>query len=249
MDLREFRGVNKNRHPWETSRVYAVRSILKGSLSASQKVLDLGCGDGFLGRMLFSGTGIKDVVAVDPNLTEKQIDEFTGNGAGISYRRSLPPDTEKFDLILMLDVLEHIENDIGFLRDTVEKRLRNNGRVLITVPAFNCLLSSHDRFLGHYRRYGKSEILKVAVDAGLQSVASGYLYTSLLVPRLASIFAEKLSKKSGTTEGIGSWKGSRAITLAVEMFLRADNRITLFLNKLGVRLPGLTAWVLCEKRL
>lgn len=247
MDLRELNERNKRRHPWETSRVTALKSILKETLKEGLKVLDVGCGDGFVARELFRGTGVRDITGVDINLTEAQVNEFSGLGDGIRYLNALPPEKERYSLILLLDVIEHTPDDLAFLSDLVGKRLSPGGRVMITAPAFNSLMSSHDRFLGHRRRYSLGGIKALAAGAGLEVVSSGYLFTTLLPLRLLSSAAEKILKKRTHAEGVGGWSRSGVLTRLVETVLRADNGISLWLNRLGVVIPGLTGWALCEK--
>ncbi len=53
----------------------------------------------------------------------------------------------------MLDVIEHVEDDVGFVRDVVDGSLAPGGWVLVSVPAYQSLFSSHDRALKHFRRY------------------------------------------------------------------------------------------------
>lgn len=61
---------------------------------------------------------------------------------------------EKFDTILYMDVIEHIENDIKELDQAISK-LNKNGKLVIIVPAFSILFSDFDKSVGHFRRYTK----------------------------------------------------------------------------------------------
>lgn len=64
---------------------------------------------------------------------------------------------KKFDLIVMFDVLEHIQDDFQTLQ-VLRKQLKSGGKILITVPAFQFLWSSHDIFVHHKRRYNQSDL-------------------------------------------------------------------------------------------
>lgn len=247
MDLREATGSESRRHPWELSRLGALKRILRGSMKDGHRVLDLGCGDGFISRELFSGTNAS-VSAVDSNFTKRHLAELSARDGNITYARSLKGD-ERFDLVLLLDVIEHVDKDLAFLRKVVKDRLAEDGRVLMTVPAFNSFFSSHDRFLGHRRRYSLKEFTALSEKAGLKVLSSGYLFSSLLLPRALAAAAEKaLGKRSRPAAGVGNWRLGAAATAAVKAALDADNAVCLALSSIGVRLPGLTAWVLCERQ-
>lgn len=235
------------RHPWETSRVRAVRSILKDSLKAGSKALDIGCGDGFVSRELFKGAAIKSVTAVDINLTKDAIKELSKRGQGITYLNKLPKEKGCYGLVLLLDVIEHVEGDSAFLKE-VRAYLDKGGRILVTAPAFNSLFSAHDRFLHHVRRYSLKELKSLAESSDLKCVSSGYLFTSLLLPRFVSVIIERLFKKAGVARGAGDWRAGQGAAKITDLILRTDNNISLAVNRIGLKLPGLTAWVLCERR-
>lgn len=244
MDLKELRDIDGGRHPWETARLKAVKEIIAPCLFEGMRLLDLGCGDGFATRGILSGLKRKDITAVDVNLTDVQIGSLGSLSEGIRYQRGLPEEGS-FDMILLLDVLEHVEDDRDFLALLVEKYLRKGGKVMITVPAFQTLFGGHDRFLGHFRRYRLSGLEALAKESGLKALSSGYLFFSLLLPKL--IFY-KLFRSDKANEGIGGWAGGKAITKAVECVLKMDNSFLLSAGRIGLKIPGLTGWVLCEKR-
>jgi SAM-dependent methyltransferase len=249
MDLKEAKGFDgSNRHPWELARVDALSRILRGPLKDGLRVRDLGCGAGFVARELFNGLEVP-VTAVDSNFTASDIAALSRQSGNITYSKALEGEG-RFDLVLLLDMIEHVDDDFVFLLGLVEKRLAAGGRVLITAPAFNSFFSSHDRFLGHRRRYSLGELSALTTRAGLKAISSGYLFSSLLLPRALSVMAEKaFGTGRATPEGVGSWRGGHALTMFLKTALSVDNSISMALNRaLGVRLPGLTGWVLCEKQ-
>jgi SAM-dependent methyltransferase len=249
MDLKEAKGLDSgNRHPWELARVDALRSILSGTLKDGLRVLDLGCGDGFVSRELFNGQEVS-VTAVDSNFTAPDIAALSRQSRNITYLKALEGEG-RFDLVLLLDVIEHINDDLGFLLSLVSTRLAPAGRVLITAPAFNALFSGHDRFLGHRRRYSLGELCALTRSASLKAVSSGYLFSSLLLPRAVSVMAERaFGTGRAKAEGVGNWRGGDALTRFFKTALSVDNSLSIALNRaFGIRLPGLTGWVLCEKQ-
>jgi SAM-dependent methyltransferase len=81
----------------------------------------------------------------------------------------------------LFDVLEHIEDDIGFLRN-LGSLLRTGGRVYLTVPAFNLLWSDEDVEAGHYRRYTAASLSKCLASAGFRVEYTTYFFSLLPIP-------------------------------------------------------------------
>ncbi len=74
---------------------------------------------------------------------------------------------KKFDLITLIDVLEHLDDDIGIL-GTLRSALKEEGHILVTVPAHPFLWSSHDLSHHHKRRYKLNELIWKLNAAGLK---------------------------------------------------------------------------------
>lgn len=244
MDLKEMSAGQPGRHPWETARAAAVARLLEPYLHQGVSVLDLGCGDGFLSRTVFKEVAGSRVTAVDPNLSPEQLAMLREEGDGIAYQTELPPEGSRFELTLLLDVLEHVPEYRAFLAQVVARHAENGGRVLVTVPAYPALYSGHDFSLGHYRRYRLQELKRHLASAGLATVASGHLFGSLLFPKYLLF---KVIDRARGSEGVGCWRGGRTLTALLENWLRLENSLMILLARRGVRLPGLTAWALCEK--
>ncbi len=108
------------------------------------------------------------------------------------FDRQLPD----VDLYCMFDVLEHIEDDRGFL-----KRLIAHGapghRLLLTVPACQFLYGPHDELLHHYRRYSMAHLKDVLRAAGYQPVAENHFVFLLFPAAVAARFADKLKARLG----------------------------------------------------
>ncbi len=103
---------------------------------------------------------------------------------------------ESFDLVAMLDVLEHIDDDVGGLR-ALGRTLKRDGQVLITVPAFPLLWSRHDERHHHKRRYRKRGLIAAAEAAGLEVVSVSY-FNTLLFPGAAAVrLARGLLRRPG----------------------------------------------------
>jgi len=83
----------------------------------------------------------------------------------------------------LFDVLEHIEDDTGFLRD-IFSYLRPGGRLYLTVPAYGWLWSAEDVHAGHFRRYTRRLLSDRLRDAGFEVTFSSYLFSFLVPPIL-----------------------------------------------------------------
>jgi 2-polyprenyl-3-methyl-5-hydroxy-6-metoxy-1,4-benzoquinol methylase len=254
MDLVEFRGEPRARHPWETSRVDAIDRIIRRAGLPGQRVLDVGCGDGYLVRELCRRLGIEEAVAVDIHLPQEMADGAAAGrapaGSRIRYVRTLDALDYRANLILLLDVLEHVEEPERILEDLKRERLSRGGLILITVPAFQCLFTSHDVALKHLRRYSRRRLLEDVTSAGLEVVDTGYLFSSLLVPRALTALKERLRSRAGAdtaaSYGVGEWSSPELVTRAVHTALSLDNRLCLAARGLGVTLPGLSLWMTCK---
>ncbi len=132
------------------------------------RVLEVGCGTGTYTELLADWS--EEVVAVDldPNFAETARRRFAGRPKvrvleGDARRL---PDLGKFDTIVMLDVLEHIEDDVGMLTQLGD-RLADGGWLVLKVPALPALYGTLDAAIGHCRRYGRRELAETARRAGL----------------------------------------------------------------------------------
>lgn len=140
--------------------VTLVLSKVKGD-----RVLDIGCGSGFLlGELAKQG---KTVSGVEPNheLVTLLRERYPAIPVVEVTVEALEQVSGTFDTITILDVLEHVEDDAAALR-TMYRRLVPGGRLVLVVPAHQSLYGKRDRAMGHYRRYDKNELLSKIRGAG-----------------------------------------------------------------------------------
>lgn len=224
----------------------AIEQILRELGAQRPRVLDVGCGDGYLLGTLHQRLGFSQALAQDIHLDDGLIREL--RRPGIDFVRSLSGVEYRADLILLLDVLEHLEHPGELLRELTTERLLPGGRLVITVPAFQQLFTQHDRTLKHFRRYSRAELVQEIESAGLQVLKSGYLFASLLMPRLTVALAERLKSadQGASSPGVGDWKGGERATRFLHRALTWDNRLCLAAQRHGVTVPGLTVWLTCK---
>ncbi|HEV8246818.1 MAG TPA: class I SAM-dependent methyltransferase [Polyangiaceae bacterium] len=247
MDLVELPESARERHPWERSRARAIERIVRSSaLTKVGTILDYGCGDAYTGRALLERLHAEHLVGLDVNLSEAQRDAFAGGDSRVLLASDATALGERrFDLVLLCDVIEHVEDD-GVLLRMAREYLNPGGRVVVTVPAFQSLFTEHDRTLKHFRRYSLSELERSVARAGLTVESSGYLFASLLPARAAGKLLELARGARNGGEGLGGWRGGKALSKLLGAALFADNSLLLSLSELGIKMPGLSAWALCR---
>jgi SAM-dependent methyltransferase len=248
MDLKE-RGFGSRRHPWEIARTKALKKILRLFLDdpGHKKLLDIGCGDAFVLKDLQDHFSFKQAEGVDVNLTRNEIQQFSCERPDVQLQNSYN-NLSQYDVVLMLDVLEHIQNDKNFLQETTDRYLLDNGILLVTVPAFQFLFSMHDCFLGHYRRYTRYELITLIQD-NLKILAGGYLFSTLLPVRLVTCLCERLFQcDNKQIKGAGHWNKGYVISNLATYFLTLENFVLIALSKRNIYIPGLSVWILCRKQ-
>jgi hypothetical protein len=124
--------------------------------------------------MVLRRTAARSATCVDPGYAAEWSE--TELGKPIAFRRSGP--VEDADLVLLMDVIEHVDDDVGLVRMYAESALPGT-RFVVSVPAFSWLWSPHDEFLEHRRRYTLTEALRVLSHAGLSPVAGFYFFAAL----------------------------------------------------------------------
>ena len=240
MDLIE-RGAGGARHPWEVQRFEAYRRVLAdhGALSA-RRVLDVGAGDGWFSEMLVGALPPDaEVVCWDINYDDNDLEP---QGSGLVRTREQP--SPGFDLILALDVLEHVSDPERFVGDILAPLAEPGTPVLVAVPAHQRLFGAHDVALGHFRRYGRRELLS-QLEPWVGVIEHGSLFTSLLLPRAVTVLGERargVDAAGGDDHGVGGWNGGRVSTAVVNAALRTDARVGRALTRRGVPVPGLSSW-------
>jgi len=185
---------------------------------------------------------------VDINLSAEQLSSFIKRENVHLYNNY--DNLKDYDLILLCDILEHVKDDNTFLTDIVKHYLVPGGYILITVPAFQFLSSSHDDFLGHFRRYNLMELNKLIEKLAIHKISGGYLFFSLLPFRFFRLFLERyFPGKIKMSKGVGRWNGSEFVSQYIESILIMDAYFSLALTYFKIKLPGLSAWILCQKQL
>lgn len=240
MDLKEedILGDKIYSHWYYIAKGKAMREFL-GDLKVDE-VLDVGAGSGIFSRQLLDHNMVNRAVCVDPNYEfEKQEDQ---NGKPINFVKSIDSTTQ--NLVLMMDVLEHVPDDVALLKEYADT-MPVGGKVLITVPAFQFMWSGHDVFLEHYRRYTIEMMESTIKGAGLTPTKSRYFFGSLFPVVAAIRLTKKVLFEKGKLEGKSELKLYPDWLNQSLIGVHDLERISLFkFNKLF----GLSVFCLCEKK-
>lgn len=154
------------------------------------RILDVGCGDGvhFAALAKFGDVeGIEaDASTLDPAGPWRQQIHVTPFQAPLPIRGP-------FDLILFLDVIEHLDDPVAALT-LARSLLAPGGAVLVTVPALPWLWTSHDDLNHHRRRYTRSRLATDFAAAGLEIERMRYLFHSLIPAKLVVRLLERVRR-------------------------------------------------------
>jgi SAM-dependent methyltransferase len=186
MEDRELRALlEADEHHWW----YRGRRLIIGAeldrlpLRAGARVLDAGCGSGRTLQDLraygeVSGIELSELAAA--HARERDLGEVR-----VGRVESLPWEDATFDLVTCLDVLEHTQDDRLALRE-LRRVTKRGGWLVLTVPAYPRLWSTHDVVNHHYRRYTRRTLRRAVTDAAWR-VDRLTSFNSLLLPAAAAV--------------------------------------------------------------
>ena len=158
---------------------HRVRFRLVGQLAArlqTHTVLDVGAGSGLLGDWLgqHSPSCTYRFEEASPVLDAALAQRF-----GADHRSPTEAPIDAHTLVTLLDVAEHVPDDTALLRSLFD-RMAPGAHLVITVPALAWAFTSWDTNLGHYRRYSKRDIRRLATAAGFATSSCSYIFPELL---------------------------------------------------------------------
>lgn len=194
--LEKIAEVEEN-HWWYVARGKLVESLIS-SLPRNIKILDVGAGTG-INFPIFSKLG--DVVGLEPWDKAREIAKNKGFTNIVNGRaEKIPFPNGSFDLLVALDVLEHLPDDVKALKE-FHRVLKRKGCLVVTVPAFSFLWSEHDNLNKHFRRYSRGELVRRMEKCGFKVEKASYFFfflfpffvVSRLLSRIGSKFFKKLS--------------------------------------------------------
>lgn len=150
---------NVRSHWWNTSKDAIVIDLVKSlRIPLDGNILDLGSGTGYLLSRLNSTSTHN--FGIDNYVYKSPYNNFKFIQADINQ---LPLKEKSIDLLLLIDVLEHMQDDKRIVEDCL-RVLKTKGKLLIFVPALQILWSDLDRIGMHFRRYNANKIKKLLTE-------------------------------------------------------------------------------------
>ncbi len=183
----------ENRHWWFLARRKIIATVISRLAHGKRlNILDAGCGNGDNLAML-SQHGQVAAMEKDATALKRAQDRGVCPVYACDLPATLPHQvTGNYDLLVMLDVLEHIDADRESLMK-LRMQLVDGGLLLLTVPAFPFLWSRHDELHHHKRRYTRQHLLNVLTDSGFEIEFATYFNTLLFPLALLDRMAKKLT--------------------------------------------------------
>lgn len=232
---------------WFVGRHHLALTFLKEKYPSRRdlKILDIGCGTGAMSQKLerFGEVTSADFSPLALDFCRRRKLSHVCQADAMN----LPFDDASFDVIVALDILEHLADDEAALRH-FRRVLKPGGYVIATVPAYPSLWSSHDVALMHYRRYVARDVRDRFVAAGLTITRLSYAMT-LLYPLVWAVRRLNIVENKRYASGPGA--PPKASLVAVPGFV---NRLLIGLLTIEnvlirrVRLPfGLSVFCLARK--
>lgn len=187
----------EEKHWWLITRKSLILRFLSdiyknNTFDGNRQILDMGCGSGYMAEKLCRFGAVTGIDPADEALRycgKNKFNALKGSLDEVSF------ESNRFDLITCLDVLEHINDDLKVLRESF-RICKNGGFMIVTVPAHQFLWSSHDKVNHHVRRYSKKELEQKIRKAGFEIQKLSYAYCAtfpmlLTVRSIKNIFAKK----------------------------------------------------------
>jgi len=237
MDLKEeeILGDQVDAHWYYKAKAAALLKDCAGLNPIS--ILDIGAGSGFFSHQLLAHTTAARATCVDIGYAQDR-DELCA-GKPLHFRRAIA--ASDADLVLAMDVIEHVGDDASLMRPYVE-RVPAGARFVFSVPAFGFLWSGHDVFLGHHRRYTLAELERSIATFGLVLDWSHYYYGLVFPLAVATRVLERVKPGQGS-EPKSQLRRHGTVVNATLSALCAVERPFMRANKLG----GLTVFAGCHK--
>lgn len=217
--VRLYPDLERDHFWWKIRREMITSIVEQEGQVAGLQILDVGCGTGLtLAQLAKAGATVRGV-EIDE---EFSVQESNPPGV-VTYGDFLQVDVGPgFDVVLMMDVLEHLELEAPALTRAGDL-LSPGGRLIVTVPAYGWLWSAHDEVNNHFRRYNRSELKRVLTQNGFEVGQCGYMFAGLVLPKLVLAWLGKLTERS---PGHGRVPGSLMSALA-ERWFRLEMRLAI----------------------
>jgi len=220
---------NFDNHWWFESRKNIIEKTLQKYIKKKINILDYGAGSGVNVGML-SKFGKVDIYEPHKETAKYLNKKYSAKKFKIIKKIS----AKKYDLIILADVLEHIKKDKKKIEE-LSKKLKKNGKILITVPAYKILFTKKDIILGHYRRYTINEIKNIFKKFKVKKLS--YFNFFLFLPISISLIFYKILK-SDFIDSVEKKPNSLINFLLFSIFNFESKMINIFNFPFGISILG-----------
>ena len=169
-------------HWWFVARRRILAAVLRRRLGpagdANRRILDVGCGTGANLEML---DRFGRVIGVDMESGAVELCRERGWDVRQSEGARLPFGDGEFDLVTLLDVIEHVADDREILGEA-RRVLAPGGSIVVTVPAYQWMWGAQDEISHHHRRYTRRRLIEAFDRSGLRLVRATYFNAILFAP-------------------------------------------------------------------
>lgn len=195
-------GHLEEHHWWFTARREILSRLLRQVVDwhEARSVLEVGVGAGSNLYSLYPDPSV--VAGLEPDEVNLEVARERGDIPvyhGVVEAMPEPLASERFDVVTMFDVLEHIEDDDAALQE-LRDRMRPGGRLVLTVPAYMWMWGRQDEVSHHFRRYTLAELRAKLEDNGFRVARATYFNTLLFFPIAAIRLASKIVKMSARSD-------------------------------------------------
>ncbi len=193
MELSEYQNIfnNEDEHFFYRSTHKLILGLVKKFATGKNlSILDAGCGTGgLLVKLMMFG----DVVGADMSDAAIKLVRKRGIKVVKATVLKMPFASKSFDVVISVDVLGHraVTDDINAMKEMF-RVLKKDGVLIVRVPAFDFLYSSHDRFVHNVRRYTESEFEKKMTRVGLTAKLVSYVHMPIFLMSLVRVLIEKV---------------------------------------------------------
>tara|TARA_Y100000816_G_C26016898_1_gene531865 strand:+ start:236 stop:1060 length:825 start_codon:yes stop_codon:yes gene_type:complete len=160
-------------HFWHKHRLQYIKDKFSKFVDVESKVLEIGCGTGYLAKEL-QDNGYNITVS-EYYLSGLRHAKTIGIKNCYQLNVYDPPFVNEFDIICMFDVLEHLDHEETVF-ENLTSMLSENGKLILTLPAYNWLWSRSDHIAGHKRRYDMKMINKISETFNMKVLVFNYFF-------------------------------------------------------------------------
>tara|TARA_Y100000310_G_scaffold345660_2_gene467873 strand:- start:1804 stop:2496 length:693 start_codon:yes stop_codon:yes gene_type:complete len=203
---------------WANIRLKAV--IREVGQIRNKKILDIGCETApYIGESFIKNNDVTFTDLLQESL--ERVKHKNCKKVKLDLTKPNKLKEQSFDMIVCADVMEHIENEKLALTNLL-KLLKKNGILIFTAPAYQKFYGIHDKKIGHFRRYDKSDIKRIAEEHNLKTIRTRHL-VSLILPLF--IIAQRTKKSESLYENKSELE--KKIIPLLNLFCEIDERLNL----------------------